>query len=418
MTEKNDQLDSADGLLRHSSHAQSENTSTWKSSPQSLFDDMTDCNDLASEVKQGLELANKVDPKYRPVFESLPPAKQAALAWYFLPHRSKKATIGVTRPRILKWYCPFANQNDFPSGHRYCINVYAGCGHQCEYCYAAGYEPETPHCKKDFERGLLYDLENLRKYNVPPAPVHLSNSTDPFQPLEQTAGKTLFSLRQILNHRRRFTSVVLLTKNPSVALQPEYLDILQQLSVLGDNHPVKEKFRKHNIPGLRLEVSLAFWREEPRLTFDIDAPPVEERIQAVRQLRSSGIPIVLRIDPLLPRDPLPNNRSLSDFHLPQAQTLQDLEHLVALAAEIKALHIVYSVAKIVKPRSKPMSPTMRKLKSVYEYIAQPDRLVFRGGSWRLPTEVAQHQIIAPFLNICQKHGVKALFCKQNLLSTP
>ncbi|MBN1436545.1 MAG: hypothetical protein JW936_05685 [Sedimentisphaerales bacterium] len=417
MAEQNDQPARTEEVLATPNNTLPK-TSNQDSSQQSLFDNMPDCDEMDPNVKQGIELANKVEVKYRPVFESLPPTKRAALAWYFLPHRSKKATIGVTRPRILKWYCPFANQNDFPSGHRYCINVYAGCGHQCEYCYAAGYEPEQPHCKKDFERGLLHDLANLEKHNVPPAPVHLSNSTDPFQPIEQTVGQTLFSLRQILNHRHRFTSVVLLTKNPSIALQSKYLDILQQLSVLDNNHPAKEQFRKNNLPGLRLEISLAFWRQEPCQAFDVDAPSVEDRIQAIRQLSSEGIPIVLRIDPLLPRNPLPNNRSLSDFHLPQTQTLQDLEQLVNLAAEIKALHIVYSVAKIIQPRFKPISTTMKNLKSVYEYIAQPDRLIFRGGSWRLPSHIAQQQIIDPFLNICQKHRIKAFFCKQNLVNTP
>ncbi|MCL2118121.1 MAG: hypothetical protein FWH27_06795 [Planctomycetaceae bacterium] len=45
----------------------------------------------------------------------------------------------VTRPRVVKWYCPFADQAVFPSGVRDSINVYCGCEHGCHYCYVQGY---------------------------------------------------------------------------------------------------------------------------------------------------------------------------------------------------------------------------------------------------------------------------------------
>jgi DNA repair photolyase len=369
-------------------------------------------------IEDGLELAGKVDPKYRPVFEVLLPEHRAALAWYFLPHRSSKGVLGVTRPRILKWYCPFANQKEFPSGHRYCINVYTGCGHKCEYCYAVGYEPDEPNCKKDFEHGLLHDLDDLEKYNVPPAPVHLSNSTDPFQKLEEQVGQTRFALQQILRYRHRFTSVILLTKNPTIAVQSEYLKLLRQLRELPENHPRRQEFVQRNLPALRLEVSLAFRQDKYRAVFDPAAPPIEDRIDAIGKLGQAGIPIVLRIDPLLPRSPLPGGKRMADFDLPEAQSLDDLKQLVTLATEVNAMHIVYSVAKIIQPRFKSMSKTMENLKRSYEHLAHPSKLVFRGGSWRLPHEVAQQHIVDPFLRICQEHHIAAMFCKQNLVETP
>lgn len=78
-------------------------------------------------VEQACALAERVHDKYRPVWEGRPRQEKAGLARYFLPHNSRKPVLGPTRPRIVKWYCPFAAQSDFPSGHRYCINVYAGC---------------------------------------------------------------------------------------------------------------------------------------------------------------------------------------------------------------------------------------------------------------------------------------------------
>ena len=165
-------------------------------------------------IGEGLALAARVHKKYQPVWEGREPSEAAALALYFLPHRSAKLELAPTRPRMIKWYCPFADQAEFPTGHRYCINVFTGCEHNCEYCYAKAYEPGHASCKTHFTRSLRRDLEELEAYEVPAAPVHLSNSTDPFQHLEAESGQTRFALEQILRYRRHFTSVVILTKNP------------------------------------------------------------------------------------------------------------------------------------------------------------------------------------------------------------
>jgi len=94
---------------------------------------------VEQDMEKGLSLARRVHPKYSPVFDKLCEADRAAVAFYFLPHTSEKDVLEVTRPRVIKWYCPFADQREFPSGHRYCINVYTGCEHECQYCYVAGY---------------------------------------------------------------------------------------------------------------------------------------------------------------------------------------------------------------------------------------------------------------------------------------
>jgi len=368
-------------------------------------------------IEEGLALARRVDPKYAPAWQGRSPEDQAAMARYFLPHRSAKALLAPTRPRVVKWYCPFADQREFPSGHRYCINVYIGCAHKCEYCYAAGYEPQQPGCKKDFERLLRKDLDDLEQFNVPPAPVHLSNSTDAFQPLEAAIGQTRLALEQLARYRHRFTTVTVLTKNPLLTARDDYADLFGRLAVLPRDHPRAGEFSEHGLPTVLLEVSLAFWREDARCVLEAGAPPVAQRMEGIRRLRQAGVPVVLRIDPLLPRSPL-GDKTWADFGLPDPQTLNDLDLLLGFAAEVGVMHVVYSVAKITRLRRGGMSDIRKNLLAGYRHLVGTRGLVFRGGSWRLPDDVARQQVVEPFLSLCQRHRLRAVFCKQNLISTP
>jgi len=359
----------------------------------------------------------RIDAKYRPVWEGRSPEEQRALCLYFLPHNSDKPTLAPTRPRLIKWYCPFASQSSFPTGHRYCINVYAGCGHGCFYCYAAGYEPLEPAAKRDYPRLLVKDLEDLERFDVPPAPVHLSNSTDPFQPLEARLGHTKLALEGILAHRRRFTTVTLLTKNPSLAAREDYVQVLRALGEVHGSHPFTACWKGSGQPAVQVEVSLAFWRDAARGFWDPHAPPVAQRLEGVRALRAAGLPVVLRIDPLLPRSPLPpeSTHKMEDFGLVEAQTMEDLENLVAFSKEVGVRHVVYSPARIVLPRRRPMAPAMHSLLKVYQLLSAPEKLLWGRGCWRLPHDLAVRRITEPFLSICQRVEVTAKFCMKNLV---
>ena len=371
-------------------------------------------------TEEALILAAKLDEKYRPAWDVYSPEEQAALATYFLPHNSQKPVLGPTRPRIVKWYCPFAAQCDFPSGHRYCINVYTGCAHECAYCYATSYSPIQASAKPAFKRLIVKDMDDLVRFDVPAAPVHISNSTDPFQPLEEQHQHAKFALEQILLHRRCFTTVTILTKNPLRPVRLGYVDLFKELGSLPRNHPRRDDLDCNHLPKFVVEVSLAFWREDACRTYDRHAPSVVERIDGLRALREAGIPLVLRIDPLFPHTPLTNGsaRSFEDFGLMEPQTLDDLEQLAALANELDVRHVVYSVAKITQPRGRKLSDMMQAMREFYRGCATPEKLDFHGGSWRLPINKSQALVVRPFLEICNRYGVRAKYCKQNLTETP
>ena len=342
----------------------------------------------------------RIDPRFRQLWEQSSPTDRDALSSYFLPHRSRKLILQPSRPRVIKWYCPFAHQTKFPSGLRYCINVYTGCAHSCVYCYAASYEPACARPKRDFGKLLQKDFEDLEEFHVPPAPVHLSNSTDPFQPLELQLGHAKLALEGLLRYRHRFTTVTVLTKNPLLAAQDEYLRLLRRLGEISGNHPARHLWLGDEPHGLQVEVSMSFWREDARAFWDPVAPSLEARIEGMRALHEAGVPVVLRIDPLFPRSPLTTepHSKLSDFGLEEAHTIEDLEQLVLLAKTIGACHVVYSVVKIVQPRMRSMGRAAAGLRAAFEAMAQPEKLVFRGGSWRLPIR-SLALITEPFLDL-------------------
>jgi DNA repair photolyase len=383
--------------------------------PRSMF-----VGELPSQasINKGLSLAGHVHPKYRPVFDRLSEADRAAVALYFLPHDSKKEVLEVTRPRVVKWYCPFADQREFPSGHRYCINVYTGCEHHCQYCYVTGYSAAEPNCKNRFRHDLCKDLEALDVYNVPPAPVHLSNSTDPLQPLELQHRHTLFVLEELAEHRNRFTTVTLLTKNPVVLTDERYVRVLHRVKELSHAHPRRSWFEETGHPTLRIECSLAFYNDSHRQLLDSAAPSIESRMEAMRCLRREGFAVLPRIDPLFPRDPLRGGKVMADFGLPDVQSTRDLEGLVRFGKELATPHLIYSVAKITWPRCGSLSPVMERMKQVYQHLSTGQPLTFHGGSWRLPEGTAKTFVVGPFLDLCDRYSISAKPCKTNLIETP
>lgn len=139
---------------------------------------------------------------------------------------------------------------------------------------------------------------------------------------------------------------------------------------------------------------------------------------AIRQLRQQDLPVFLRIDPLFPRDLLGGSKTMADFGLPDVQSMSDLEGLVTFGHEVGIQGIIYSVAKITRPQQGSLPPVMEQMKRVYQHLSPRQSLIFHGGSWRLPENVAKKMIVGPFLELCDRYSIPAKACKVNLIATP
>ncbi len=156
---------------------------------------------------------------------------------------------------------------------KYSLNPYTGCSHFCLYCYATSYiglRPSTP--KKDYKKRLLYDIAHVidPRYHI-----DISTSSDPYPPEEEQYQLTRWSLEQLLP---RGFKVLIITKGALVARDKELLSkgnaaVTMTITTLDTSLARKLE------PGASL----------PRL-----------RIQALEELSSNGVPVGIRLDPILP----------------------------------------------------------------------------------------------------------------------
>jgi hypothetical protein len=209
-----------------------------------------------------------------------------------------------------------------------------------------------------------------------------------------------------------------LTKNPAALMDDRYIQALHRLNCLPADHPRQDWFEEKGFSPLQLEISLAFFNDAHRRLLDPAAPSVESRMEAIRLLRQHGLPVFLRIDPLFPRDPLGGDKLMADFGLSDVQSMSDLEGLVSFGRDASVQGIIYSVAKITRPQQGGLAPVMEQMKRVYQHLSAEKPLVFHGGSWRLPENVATQLVVGPFLELCTRFSMPAKACKANLITTP
>lgn len=215
---------------------------------------------------------------------------------------------------------------------KYVVHPYTGCGHRCLYCYATSYIRD--HGRPRPKEELLYRLtRDLRK--IPQgALIEMSTSSDPYTPPEDSLGLTRSAIREILS---RGYTLLITTKSTLVVRD---LDILTRY--LG-----------------RVAVAITITTLDRRVAsvLEPEAPPPDERLKAVRALSRAGVPVAVRVDPVVPYvndDP------------------SGLERLIRAVAEAGALQVTSST---YKARYDSLARIARSFPEVGERIVE----LYRGG---------------------------------------
>jgi len=229
-------------------------------------------------------------------------------------------------------------------GMKYCINPYVGCAHACRYCYATFMKKFTGHIEpwgsfvdvkinapevlrrelkkaENAQRTLVseYDNKQIHTFGFPQGTLRgsiiLSSVTDPYQPVE---AKYMIT-RKCLEALALFKFPVdILTKSPLVLRD---IDIISKLK--------------------NAEVGLTITTDDDnmRKIFEPAAPPVHERIEALKKLHKAGIKTYVFIGPVLPMNP----DSLAEKIKPFAHSI--LIDRINYINKVKWLYEKYNIEK-------------------------------------------------------------------------
>ena len=152
------------------------------------------------------------------------------------------------------------------------FNPYTGCDHGCVYCYASSYIPHFSRCrqKKRLLQRLQQEAEKLNGQTI-----SIANSSDPYPRLEAKTQLTRKSLKILADSDCR---IQLITKSDLVMRDEDLLSKVPStvsITITTDNAELAQILEPH-------------------------APSPKLRLRAAEELTSKGIPISVRIDPVIP----------------------------------------------------------------------------------------------------------------------
>ncbi len=152
------------------------------------------------------------------------------------------------------------------------FNPYTGCNHNCIYCYASSYIPHFSNCRP--KKNLLKQLER-EAVKLEGQTLSLANSSDPYPPIERELGLTRKCL-EILSKNN--CQIQIITKSTLITRDIDLLVKVPStvaLTITTDNDSLAKRL-------------------EP------NAPSSTERMKTVAALVGEGIPVLVRIDPIIP----------------------------------------------------------------------------------------------------------------------
>jgi DNA repair photolyase len=245
------------------------------------------------------------------------------------------------------------------------FNPYTGCDHGCVYCYSSSYIPNFKDChpKKDLLEMLRREATKLNGETI-----SIANSSDPYPRIEATAGLTRRCL-EILGESN--CKIQIITKSNIVARDD---DLLAKLPAT---------------------VALTITTIDDGLAKIIEpnAPAPSLRLRAAQDLIKAGVPVSVRIDPIIP-------------------TLNEPQELISTLAAIGVKHVTCSTYKAKADNWMRLSTAMPKLaeriKSLYFVLGE------RVGGSILMAKDTRFKILKSVRDLAVENGLKFGVCREGL----
>ncbi len=252
---------------------------------------------------------------------------------------------------------------------KYSLHPYTGCSHQCVYCYATSYIRVRKSIPK---RDLIQKLKrDLRKVN-PALPIVLSTSSDPYPP-EELQYKLTRKVLELLVPRG--FKILIVTKGTIITRD---LDLLSK----GNAAVTMTITTIHDYLSKKLEPN---------------APPSSSRLEALRRLVNSKVPVGVRVDPIIPY--------IND----------DVEDIYMLLKELKNIGVKFIVTSTYKARP----DSLKRLTNAFPEIARKVNELYRKHGIRvhgyiyLPLDL-RIKILKNVISIAKQFKMKYAICREGL----
>jgi DNA repair photolyase len=251
---------------------------------------------------------------------------------------------------------------------KYNINPYLGrCAHGCIYCYAIKFPsfrgPTVPRLK------LKEDIIKMAETTKNRWPVMLSDTTDPYQPIEKEHEITRRCLEVLVERRY---PVLIVTKSDLVTRD---IDLFKKTQTV-------------------VSMTITTPREETTRMIEPHASTPHSRFKALKQVAEEGIPTVVRIDPIIP--------SIN-------WDLNELEQVVSRAADICVKQVTASTLKLVRG-------LLPILKSENPVLFDNLQKAYSEGEWlsgyKYLNKTARWKILSELKDVVLKHGLKFATCRE------
>lgn len=251
---------------------------------------------------------------------------------------------------------------------KYSFSPYTGCDHRCLYCYITSYIPRAFECrpKEELIKRVKRDLRRINKRRT----ISMTNSSDPYPPMEAKLKLTRSCLELFAREGCR---VLVITKSDLVAGD---VDLLVQMPAA-------------------VSVTITTLDEKLSQRLEPNAPSPKRRLNAIRGLVNHGVPVAIRLDPIIP--------FLND---------SELEDIIRAAASRGVKHVTSSTFK-------PRFDGWRRIQNAFpEAATHMESLYFSQGkrhrrSWYLPRKL-RLELMNRVKAACDKYGLTFATCREGM----
>ena len=246
------------------------------------------------------------------------------------------------------------------------FNPYTGCDHRCVYCYASSYIPSFSDCrpKKELVTVLKREAAKLNGETV-----SIANSSDPYPRAEASAGLTRRCLEILAESNCK---IQIITKSNIVVRDDDLLSTVPStvaLTITTDDDNIAKLIEPH-------------------------APLPSQRLRAAQDLTKKGIPVSVRIDPIIP------------FVNDQPQKL------ISVLASIGVKHLTCSTFKAKPDNWRRIVQAIPKVAENLKplYFQQGEKI---GGNTLLPKEF-RFKLLKSVRDLAVANNMKFGVCREGL----